>query len=89
MTGGINTSNCGGNLRGQTAPGRFRRYCAHRQSRKTCLYRNLDGEVLIKMRRSCGARTPRDAKGFPDYYGKLVIGPAGENGVSLRQPDLR
>ncbi|WKY48569.1 aldehyde ferredoxin oxidoreductase family protein [Eubacteriaceae bacterium ES3] len=80
LTGGIASSNCGGQFGVMLKKAGVDGLIITGKSKKPCLITILDGEVIIqdaKLLWGLDAETVQES--LPKNYGKLVIGPAGEN----------
>lgn len=83
MTGGIASSNCGGTFGMMLKKSGIDGLIITGKSPKPCYIEILDGTVTIKDGSHLwGMNTEEVQEAFPKAYGKLVIGPGGENLVS-------
>jgi aldehyde:ferredoxin oxidoreductase len=80
LTGGIASSNCGGQFGVMMKRAGFDGVIIKGASQSPCTISIIDGEVTVS---DAGALWGKDAEetqeAFPKIYGKLVIGPAGEH----------
>lgn len=82
LTGGIASSNCGGQFGVMLKRAGFDGLIITGRAKEPSVLEALDGEIYIKPAPELwGLDAEKTQKRFPEWYGKLVIGPAGENGV--------
>ncbi len=82
MTGGIATSNCGGQFGMMLKAAGYDGIILKGGAEKLSYIEILDGEILIKnAEHLAGLDAEKTQEEFDSHWGKLVIGPAGENGV--------
>ena len=82
MTGGIASSNCGGQFGVMLKRAGFDGLIITGRAAEPSVLEILDGEVHIRPAPELwGLDAEKTQERFPEWYGKLVIGPAGENGV--------
>lgn len=82
MTGGIASSNCGGNFGMMLKKAGYDGMILTGKAKVPCYIEILDGDVHIKNAKHLwGMDTEKAQEQFPPQYGKLVIGPAGEHQV--------
>lgn len=80
LTGGIASSNCGGTFGFRLRKAGFDGVIVSGKSEKPCYIEIMDGKVTIKdASKIWGMNTEEVQEHFDSRYGKLVIGPAGEN----------
>lgn len=84
MTGGIASSNCGGNFGMMLKKAGYDGIILTGKSKAPSYIEILDGNVHVKEAGHLwGMDTEQVQKEFPRQYGTIVIGPAGENLVSF------
>ena len=84
LTGGVASSNCGGQFGTMLKKAGYDGLILCGQSEKPCTISILDGEISIQDATALwGLDTEQTQEAFNKRYGKLVIGPAGENLVSF------
>ncbi|MDK2943068.1 MAG: aldehyde:ferredoxin oxidoreductase [Acetobacterium sp.] len=84
LTGGIASSNCGGQFGVMLKKAGVDGLIITGKSKTPCLITILDGEVIIQDAKLLwGLDTEKAQESLPKNYGKLVIGPAGENLVKF------
>ena len=84
MTGGIASSNCGGNFGMMLKKAGYDGIILTGKSKAPSYIEILDGNVHVKEAGPLwGMDTEQVQKEFPRQYGTIVIGPAGENLVSF------
>src|SRR5699024_5307260 len=82
LTGGIASSNCGGQFGVMLKRAGFDGLIITGRAPEPSVIEALDGELRIRPAPELwGLDTEAVQAKFPEWYGKLVIGPAGENGV--------
>ena len=82
LTGGIASSNCGGQFGVMLKRAGFDGLIITGRAKEPSVLEALDGEIHIKPAPELwGLDAEKTQERFPEWYGKLVIGPAGENGV--------
>lgn len=82
LTGGIASSNCGGQFGVMLKRAGFDGLIITGRAKEPSVLEALDGEIHIKPEPELwGLDAEKTQERFPEWYGKLVIGPAGENGV--------
>lgn len=82
MTGGIASSNCGGQFGVMLKRAGFDGLIITGRAAEPSVLEILDGEVHIRPAPELwGLDAEKTQERFPEWFGKLVIGPAGENGV--------
>ena len=80
LTGGIASSNCGGTFGFKLRKAGFEGLIIRGKAAKKSYIEIMDGEIRIKDAKNLwGMNTEEVQNEFDDKYGKLVIGPAGEN----------
>lgn len=83
LTGGIASSNCGGNFGFMLRRAGFEGLIITGKAANPTTLEILDGEIYLRNASHLwGMDTEETQDYFPAHYGKLVIGPAGENLVS-------
>lgn len=82
MTGGIASSNCGGQFGVMLKRAGFDGLIISGRAAEPSMLEILDGEVTLKPAPELwGLDAEKTQEALPEWYGKLVIGPAGENRV--------
>lgn len=82
LTGGIASSNCGGQFGVMLKRAGFDGLIITGRAAEPSVLEALDGEIRIRPAPELwGLDAEKTQERFPEWYGKLVIGPAGENGV--------
>ena len=82
LTGGIASSNCGGQFGVMLKRAGFDGLIITGRAKEPSVLEALDGEIHIRPAPELwGLDAEKTQERFPEWYGKLVIGPAGENGV--------
>ena len=82
LTGGIASSNCGGQFGVMLKRAGFDGLIITGRAKEPSVLEALDGEIHIRPAPELwGLDAEKTQECFPEWYGKLVIGPAGENGV--------
>lgn len=82
LTGGIASSNCGGQFGVMLKRAGFDGLIITGRAKEPSVLEVLDGEIRIRPAPELwGLDAEKTQEHFPEWYGKLVIGPAGENGV--------
>ena len=82
LTGGIASSNCGGQFGVMLKRAGFDGLIITGRAAQPSVLEALDGEIRIRPAPELwGLDAEKTQERFPEWYGKLVIGPAGENGV--------
>jgi len=80
LTGGIASSNCGGQFGVLMKRAGFDGIILKGQSEQPCIITILDGRIEISDAGDLWGKDTEEAQqAFPKQYGKLVIGPAGEH----------
>ena len=80
LTGGIASSNCGGQFGVMMKRAGYDGIILKGQSEKPCVLTILDGTIAISDAGDLWGKDTEEAQHtFPKIYGKLVIGPAGEH----------
>ena len=80
MTGGIATSNCGGTFGMMLKRAGYDGLIITGRAKNPCYLMIIDGEIHLKSAKEFwGMEAQEVQKQFPQEYGKLVIGPAGEH----------
>ena len=82
LTGGIASSNCGGQFGVMLKRAGFDGLIITGRAAEPSLLEILDGEIALKPAPELwGLDAEKTQEALPEWYGKLVIGPAGENRV--------
>ncbi|MEE0795771.1 MAG: aldehyde ferredoxin oxidoreductase family protein [Oscillospiraceae bacterium] len=82
LTGGIASSNCGGQFGVMLKRAGFDGLIITGRAAEPSLLEILDGEITLKPAPELwGLDAEKTQEALPEWYGKLVIGPAGENRV--------
>lgn len=82
LTGGIATSNCGGNFGMMLKKSGYDGLIIRGRAKKPAYIEILDGDIHIRDAAALWGKNAEEVqKEFPDEYGKLAIGQAGENQV--------